>query len=126
MPNERTCREMLIPQRMARPGPSKTIRKPSPAVFTSRPRNRANLRRPMLNNSSPGQAIYEPFLGSGTTLIAAQSCGRVCFGIEIDPLFVDLAIRRWQSFAGENARRASDGVDFDVLAPETQTVEETS
>jgi hypothetical protein len=42
MPNERTCREMLIPQRMARPGPSKAIRKPSPAVFTSRPRNRAN------------------------------------------------------------------------------------
>jgi hypothetical protein len=67
------------------------------------------MRRPMLNNSSPGQAIYEPFLGSGTTLIAAQSCGRVCFGIEIDPLFVDLAIRRWQSFAGEKARRASDG-----------------
>jgi len=52
------------------------------------------MRRPMLNNSSLGQAIYEPFLGSGTTLIAAQSCGRVCFGIEIDPLFVDVAIRR--------------------------------
>ena len=42
MPNERTCREMLIPQRMARPGPSKAIRKPSPAAFASRPRNRAN------------------------------------------------------------------------------------
>jgi DNA modification methylase len=52
----------------------------------------------MLNNSSPGQAIYEPFLGSGTTLIAAQSSGRVCLAIEIDPLFVDLAIRRWQAF----------------------------
>ena len=38
MPNERTCREMLIPQRMARPGPSKAISKPSPAVFTSQPR----------------------------------------------------------------------------------------
>jgi DNA modification methylase len=40
------------------------------------------MRRPMLNNSSPGQAVYEPFLGSGTTLIAAQSCGRVCFGVD--------------------------------------------
>lgn len=40
------------------------------------------IRRPMLNNSSPGQAIYEPFLGSGTTLIAAQSCGRTCFAID--------------------------------------------
>ena len=58
------------------------------------------MRRPMLNNSSPGQAIYEPFLGSGTTLIAAQSSGRVCLGIEIEPLFVDVAIRRWQAFTG--------------------------
>lgn len=84
------------------------------------------MRRPMLNNSSPGQAIYEPFIGSGTTLIAAQSCGRVCFGIEIDPLFVDLAIRRWQSFTGEKAKRASDSVDFDSLAPEAQAIEEAS
>jgi DNA modification methylase len=53
--------------------------------------------RPILNNSDPGQAVYEPFLGSGTTLIAAQSTGRVCYGIEIDPIFVDVVIRRWQS-----------------------------
>ena len=73
------------------------------------------MRRPMLNNSSPGQAIYEPFLGSGTTLIAAQSSGRVCLAIEIDPLFVDLAIRRWQAFTGEKAVRESDGAYFEVL-----------
>ena len=78
----------------------------------------------MLNNSSPGQAVYEPFLGSGTTLIAAQSCGRVCFGIEIDPLFVDVAIRRWQNFTGEKARRASDGVLFDTLLPKGEPVAE--
>jgi hypothetical protein len=47
MPNERTCREALSPRRMARPGPSKAIRKPSPAVFTSRPGNRANSLRTM-------------------------------------------------------------------------------
>ncbi len=75
------------------------------------------MRRPMLNNSSPGQAIYEPFLGSGTTLIAAQSCGRVCLGVEINSLFVDLAIRRWQAFTGERARREGDGILFDALAP---------
>ena len=69
----------------------------------------------MLNNSSPGQAIYEPFLGSGTTLIAAQSSGRVCLAIEIDPLFVDLAIRRWQAFTGAKAIRESDGAYFEVL-----------
>jgi DNA modification methylase len=84
------------------------------------------MRRPMLNNSSPGQAIYEPFLGSGTTLIAAQSCDRVCVGIEIDPLFVDLAVRRWQAFTGEKAARANDNVSFDVLSQETLPSEQES
>jgi DNA modification methylase len=73
------------------------------------------MRRPMLNNSGPGQAVYEPFLGSGTTLIAAQSSGRVCLALEIDPLFVDLAIRRWQAFTGEKAIRESDGTYFETL-----------
>ena len=82
------------------------------------------MRRPMLNNSSPGQAIYEPFLGSGTTLIAAQSCGRVCFGVEIDPLFVDVVIRRWQAFTGEKAKRANDSVLFEELWSEREPVEE--
>jgi DNA modification methylase len=77
------------------------------------------MRRPMLNNSSPGQAVYEPFLGSGTTLIAAQSCNRVCLALEIDPLFVDLAIRRWQAFTGEKAVRESDGSLFDPLVAST-------
>jgi DNA modification methylase len=84
------------------------------------------MRRPMLNNSCPGQAIYEPFLGSGTTLIAAQSCARVCLAIEIDPLFVDLAIRRWQAFTGEKAIRESDGVHFETLDQATQPMESAS
>jgi DNA modification methylase len=71
------------------------------------------MRRPILNNSSVGDAIYEPFLGSGTTLIAAESTGRICFGIEIDPIFVDVAIRRWQAFTGQRATRQRDGVSFD-------------
>jgi DNA modification methylase len=77
------------------------------------------MRRPMLNNSSPGQAVYEPFLGSGTTLIAAQSCNRVCLAVEINPNFVDLALRRWQAFTGEKAARESDGAYFDSLLPTT-------
>ena len=72
------------------------------------------MRRPMLNNSGPGQAVYEPFLGSGTTLMAAQSTGRVCYGVEIDPLFVDVAIRRWQAFTGEKAHRLNNDQTFDV------------
>jgi DNA modification methylase len=76
------------------------------------------MRRPMLNNSSPGQAIYEPFLGSGTTLIAAQTSGRSCFAIEIDPLYVDVAIRRWQAFTGDSATLLADGRTFDAVAEE--------
>jgi DNA modification methylase len=44
--------------------------------------------------SSPRQAVYDPFLGSGTTLIASETTGRVCLGLEIDPLYVDVAVRR--------------------------------
>ena len=74
------------------------------------------MRRPILNHSNPGQAIYEPFLGSGTTLIAAQSANRVCLGIEIDPLYVDVAIRRWEAFTGEKATRLPDGRSFNEAA----------
>lgn len=74
------------------------------------------MRRPMLNNSSPGQAVYEPFLGSGTTLIAAQTTGRVCYAIEIDPLYVDVAIRRWQAFTGKTATLSGDGRSFEEIA----------
>jgi DNA modification methylase len=59
------------------------------------------MRRPIENNSSPGQALYEPFSGSGTTIVAAEMTGRSCFAIEIDPAYVDVAILRWQAFTGE-------------------------
>jgi DNA modification methylase len=67
------------------------------------------MRRPILNNSSPGQAIYEPFMGSGTTLIAAETTGRVCHGIELNPAYVDVAVERWQQFTGQKA--VLDGTD---------------
>jgi DNA modification methylase len=76
------------------------------------------MRRPMLNNSKPGDAIYEPFLGSGTTLIAAESIGRICLAIEIDPLYVDVAVRRWQAFIGKQATLRADGRTFHAVAVE--------
>ena len=74
------------------------------------------MRRPMLNNSSPGQAVYEPFMGSGTTLIAAETTGRVCYGIELNPAYVDVAVERWQVFTGQRAVLESSGQMFDELA----------
>ncbi len=73
------------------------------------------MRRPILNNSSPGQAIYEPFMGSGTTLIAAETSGRVCLGIELNPAYVDVAVERWQQFMGKAAVLDQDGRTFEEV-----------
>jgi DNA modification methylase len=61
------------------------------------------MRRPMLNNSEPGDAIYEPFCGSGTAIIAAETSGRICLAMDIDAGYVDVAIERWQAMTGEPA-----------------------
>jgi DNA modification methylase len=74
------------------------------------------MRRPIQNNTAPGETVYEPFLGSGTTLIAAESIDRVCLGIELSPQYVDVAVRRWQTFTGKRAVRETDGVYFDDAA----------
>ena len=76
------------------------------------------MRRPMLNNSSPGQAVYDPFLGSGTSVIAAETCGRICYGLEIDAGYCDVIIRRWQEFTGKDAKLDADGRTFDEIGKE--------
>jgi DNA modification methylase len=76
------------------------------------------MRRPILNNSSPGQAVYEPFMGSGTTLIAAETTGRVCLGIELNPAYVDVAVERWQRFTGRGAVLDGHVQTFDALKAE--------
>ncbi len=74
------------------------------------------MRRPILNNSSPGQVVYEPFLGSGTSLIAAETTGRICHAVELDPAYVDVAVQRWQAFTGKDAIHEGSGQTFnDVL-----------
>ena len=54
------------------------------------------MRRPIENNSSPGQAVYDPFVGSGTTIIAAEMTGRACHAIGLKPAYIDVAVTRWQ------------------------------
>ena len=77
------------------------------------------MRRPILNNSSPGEAVYEPFMGSGTTLIAAETTGRVCLGIELNPAYVDVAVERWQRFTGQvGGARRRRATGFDALKDE--------
>ncbi|MFQ3895480.1 site-specific DNA-methyltransferase [Sphingobium sp. R-7] len=74
------------------------------------------MRRPMRNNSSPGQAVYEPFMGSGTTLIAAETCGRICLGLELNAAYVDVAVIRWQQLTGHAATLEGSGERFDILS----------
>jgi len=74
------------------------------------------MKRPIENNSSPGQAVYEPFSGSGTTIIAAEMTGRVCHAIELNPAYIDVAIKRWQDFTGQKATLEGDGRTFDEIA----------
>jgi len=74
------------------------------------------MRRPILNHTRAGEACYDPFLGSGSTLIAAESVGRICYGMDIDPRYVDVAVLRWQRFTGQNAALDGDGRTFEQIA----------
>jgi DNA modification methylase len=62
------------------------------------------MRKPILNHTEPGGLVYDPFLGSGTTLAAAELTGRTCLGTELDPKFVDVIVVRWQTLSGQQAR----------------------
>jgi DNA modification methylase len=66
--------------------------------------------------SGRGEIVLDAFLGSGTTLIAAERTGRICHCLELDPLYVDTTIRRWQKLTGNKARHAGDNRPFDDLA----------
>jgi DNA modification methylase len=59
-----------------------------------------------------GELVLDGFLGSGTTVLAAERVGRNCYGLELDPLYVDTIVRRWQAFTGDHARNASGGELF--------------
>jgi DNA modification methylase len=70
------------------------------------------MKRPILNNSRPGEAVYDPFVGSGTTIIAAEMTKRPCLAIDIDPIYIDVAVERWAKFAGKTPILESTGQTF--------------
>ena len=74
------------------------------------------MRRPMENNSKPGDAVYEPFSGSGTTIIAGEQSGRRVCAMELNPIYVDVAVKRWQDFTGKAAVLESTGQTFEDVA----------
>jgi DNA modification methylase len=78
------------------------------------------MRRPILNHTKPGELVYDPFLGSGTTLAAAEVTGRVCYGLELDPKYADVVVARWQELSGKKATLEGDGRTFDGIQQDRQ------
>jgi DNA modification methylase len=78
------------------------------------------MRKSILNHTKPGELVYDPFLGSGTTLAAAEVTGRTCYGLELDPKYVDVVIQRWQGLSGKKATLAGDGRTFDTIQKDRQ------
>ena len=74
------------------------------------------MRRPIVNNSERGDLVYEPFCGSGTTLIAAETVGRRCLAMELDPAYCDVIVRRWHDFTGKAAVLTGEDRVFDDIA----------
>ena len=70
------------------------------------------MKRPIENNSSPGQAVYEPFSGSGTTILAGEMTGRCVYAIELNPAYVDVGVKRWCDFTGKDAINEATGKLF--------------
>jgi DNA modification methylase len=73
-------------------------------------------RRPICNHTKRGGLIYDPFLGSGTALAAAQVTDRVCYGLELDPKYVDVIVKRWEELTGEKATLDGDGRTLSQVA----------
>jgi DNA modification methylase len=81
----------------------------------------AMLEDAMLDLSNRGDIVIDPFLGSGSTLVAAEKVGRVCRGVELDPLYVDVIIRRYEAITGEAAILLASGETFHELIGRRET-----
>ena len=78
--------------------------------------------RPIEYHTQAGDMIYEPFSGSGTAIIAAETCKRRCYAMELSPVFVDVAVKRWQNFTGEQAIHQATGKSFNELEDEVRLI----
>jgi DNA modification methylase len=76
------------------------------------------MRRPILNHLKRGEIVFDPFSGSGTTVAAAEVTERVCYGLELDPKYVDVIVERWQQLTGKDATLEADGRTFQQIKSE--------
>ena len=76
----------------------------------------------MFNHTEEGDILYDPFLGSGSTLIAAERGNRICYGLEISPAYVDKIVLRWQSLTGRQAVLESSGRSFEKMGADRRSM----
>jgi site-specific DNA-methyltransferase (adenine-specific) len=75
--------------------------------------------RPIRNNTAKGEGVYDPFLGSGTTLIACEQLGRICYGQELDEKYMDVIVQRWVNYMNDSGkeykvlRNGEECIDFE-------------
>ncbi len=67
--------------------------------------------RPIRNNTAEGEGVYDPFLGSGTTLIACEKLNRICYGMELDPAYCDIIVNRWIKLTGKKVKRNGEEIN---------------
>ena len=72
------------------------------------------------NNTKGSDIIYDSFLGSGSTLIAAEKTGRKCYGLELDPKYCDVIIKRWQDYTGKEATLESTGETYNSMVKDSE------
>ena len=107
------CRDLRSANRVTR-SPAPICSKPSAVPANGAPTSGGRCR----TTAIPAKLFMTPFLGSGTSLIAAETTGRVCLGMELEPRYVDVAVRRWKAFTGLDACLRGDGRSFAVVAAE--------
>jgi DNA modification methylase len=95
-----------------------------PATGHSAQKPSALMRKSILNNTRIGDIVYDPFSGSGSVLIAAEHTDRICYGMELDPHYVDVIVRRWQDLTGKKAVLETDGRTFEQIAEERKQTQE--
>ena len=74
------------------------------------------MRRPILHTTQKGEAVYEPFSGSGTTIMACEQTERRCYAVELNPLYVDMAVKRWEKTTKKSAVHDGSGQSFKAIA----------
>jgi len=70
--------------------------------------------RPIRNNTAQGEGVYDPFLGSGTTLIADEQLGRTCYGIELSAAYCDIIVDRWKKYMVKNNREYNIKINGEI------------